>query len=126
MTAPHCHDDIEINFVVAGQMTHQSNNAGIETGKSDLAVFWAALPHQMTKAPPDTRYVCIYIPLDMFFGFAPGLRCISCCSRAHFWFSISPIVFAMPTFCRFSATPRLSCGARPDTEVKLRRFDLAE
>lgn len=66
MPASHTHSQIELNFILEGEITyvHGGREASLETG--DLALFWGAIAHRTLQVSPGSRYVCIYLPLEMF------------------------------------------------------------
>lgn len=66
MTSPHRHLDIELNLPLAGSMTylHRDQVVTIPTGR--LAVFWAAIPHQLLERSPDCDFWVLTIPLELF------------------------------------------------------------
>lgn len=72
MQAPHTHSQIELNYLFEGRVTyaHAGQRAVLEAG--DLALFWGAIPHQSVAVEPGTRYVCLYMPLEMFLGAPVG------------------------------------------------------
>jgi AraC family transcriptional regulator, melibiose operon regulatory protein len=66
MSAAHAHSQIELNFMLEGAATylHGGREATIRAG--DFALFWGAIAHRTTAVEPGSRYVCIYLPLEMF------------------------------------------------------------
>lgn len=76
MSKPHAHNQIEINFFNAGGATYLFNGKPVELREHDFVFFWGAIPHQALEVKPDTRFVCIYVPLEvfMFAPFSPELK----------------------------------------------------
>lgn len=66
MPVPHRHSDIEINFLLAGSITylHRERTVSISSGR--LAVFWGAIPHQLTERPDECDMCILTIPLELF------------------------------------------------------------
>ncbi|WP_254705938.1 helix-turn-helix domain-containing protein [Streptomyces vilmorinianum] len=66
MAAAHRHDDLEINFVAGGgSMLYLYGGELLEVAVGGLAVFWAAIPHQLV-ASQATRVHWLHVPFDQF------------------------------------------------------------
>ncbi|WP_030244661.1 helix-turn-helix domain-containing protein [Streptomyces sp. NRRL S-350] len=66
MAAAHRHDDLEINFVAGGgPMLYLYGGELLEVAPGALAVFWAAIPHQLV-ASTATRVHWLHVPFDRF------------------------------------------------------------
>ena len=66
MSRPHTHNQIEINYLLSGRATYIFNAQAIEVADGDFVFFWGAIPHQITEVESDTRFACLYVPLEMF------------------------------------------------------------
>lgn len=70
MTAPHWHGHIEANFAIDHQMDYDVDNEKIVVPPNRLCIFWAGIPHQLTRVEPTSnrpiRLCNIYLPLDAF------------------------------------------------------------
>ncbi|SFG59485.1 AraC-type DNA-binding protein [Actinopolymorpha cephalotaxi] len=75
MECAHRHDDIEVNLAEGGALTYLFGGAPVEIAPGTAAAFWAAVPHQLVRAPAHTRVHWITIPLDRFlrWGLTDGL-----------------------------------------------------
>jgi hypothetical protein len=63
MKVAHAHADVELNWLVSGQMTYAGPGRRWQMGAGELGVFGGSVPHQL-RAPPDcTRGVCATLPL---------------------------------------------------------------
>jgi AraC-like DNA-binding protein len=62
------HSQIEFNFVLEGAMTYWFDGRLLTVSAGRLAFFWGMMPHQVTYAPPGTRFVCFYVPMSVFLG----------------------------------------------------------
>lgn len=62
----HQHKEVEINLVVAGEMTYLFGGARTVLGPGRLAAFWAAIPHRVIHLAPGTRFHCVHLPLFQF------------------------------------------------------------
>ena len=70
MTQPHWHGHIEANFATDFEMEYQVDGQVLTLPANRLVVFWAGVPHQLTKItklPGYSHKLCnIYLPLDAF------------------------------------------------------------
>ena len=70
MATPHWHGHIEANFAIDHQMDYDVDGERIEVPPNRLCIFWAGIPHQLTRIVPTgngpTRLCNIYLPLDTF------------------------------------------------------------
>jgi AraC family transcriptional regulator, melibiose operon regulatory protein len=77
MGAAHQHDDLEINLVVeGGTMLYLFGGLPVEVGPGSVAVFWAAVPHQLV-ANSATRVHWVHVPFSMFLGWGLPDRLVS-------------------------------------------------
>ncbi len=68
MAAPHWHDHVELNLLMAGQMTYLFNGRQEQVEAGRLVLFWAAIPHQTIAVAENAPLVCLYLPLIDFLG----------------------------------------------------------
>lgn len=66
MKDPHRHNEIELNYIAEGSLTYLFSGKEIELQKTDCALFWAALPHQIITHKKDTLFFWFTIPLGTF------------------------------------------------------------
>ena len=66
MPSPHWHDHIELNYLRSGQMTYLIDGKSQRIGAGQLAIFWAATPHQVVSVSSDHNLSCAYLPLHQF------------------------------------------------------------
>ena len=66
MPRPDQHNEIEVNLLTAGSLSYLfgGHRTTIEAGK--LAVFWAAIPHQIVAFDGDAPYFVVTLPLSEF------------------------------------------------------------
>jgi AraC-like DNA-binding protein len=66
MKRPDRHNEIELNLLKQGSLTYLlgGNNVTIPAGR--LAIFWAAIPHQIISSKDNTEYYVATIPLAWF------------------------------------------------------------
>jgi AraC family transcriptional regulator, melibiose operon regulatory protein len=65
MPRPHRHSEIELNFVCQGTVAYLHRDMVITIPTGSLAVFWAAVPHQLIESNESTFYY-VTIPLETF------------------------------------------------------------
>ncbi|MBT9371632.1 helix-turn-helix domain-containing protein [Rhizobium sp. CSW-27] len=70
MAGPHMHSQIELNFVLSGRMTYWFDGRELTVGENRLCLFWGMIPHQVIDRAEGTRFVCLYVPMSVFLGFA--------------------------------------------------------
>jgi AraC-like DNA-binding protein len=68
MAMPHRHSDIEINFVLHGEICYLHRDREIRIPSDRLAIFWAAIPHQLIDRPTACDFAILTIPLEVFVG----------------------------------------------------------
>ena len=66
MPGPHMHSQVEINFMLEGQMTYWFDGRELVVNAGQLVFFWGMIPHQVTNIDEPTRFVCIYLPMSVF------------------------------------------------------------
>lgn len=71
MTQPHWHGHIEANLAIDFEMQYQVDGQILTVPANQLVIFWAGIPHQLTKISPKSdaekqRLCNIYLPLDAF------------------------------------------------------------
>jgi AraC-like DNA-binding protein/mannose-6-phosphate isomerase-like protein (cupin superfamily) len=70
MAGPHMHSQIELNFVLTGQMTYWFDGRELTVDEGRLCLFWGMIPHQVIDRQEGTRFVCLYVPMSVFLGLA--------------------------------------------------------
>ncbi len=66
MSRPHRHNEVELNFVEAGSMTYLFSGARAEVKAGQLALFWAAIPHQTVHVAKEGVFHWLTIPFASF------------------------------------------------------------
>jgi AraC-like DNA-binding protein len=67
MLQPHWHAQVEVNFIVRGNVHYRMNDHEISLSSGDMCLFWGGLPHQMDEASDDAIYAGAHLPLVHFF-----------------------------------------------------------
>jgi AraC family transcriptional regulator, melibiose operon regulatory protein len=57
------HGDIVINFVGSGAVRYFMGGRFVEIASGALAVFWAAMPHQLVEVEPKSELIWVHVPL---------------------------------------------------------------
>lgn len=66
MGRPHYHDDVELNFLEEGSITYLFGERQVKIEAGQLALFWAAMPHQVVASPETTQMYWLHLPLASF------------------------------------------------------------
>jgi AraC family transcriptional regulator, melibiose operon regulatory protein len=66
MSGPHMHSQVELNFVLSGQMTYWFDGRELTLSGGRLVLFWGMIPHQVTACDDDTTFVVLYVPMSVF------------------------------------------------------------
>lgn len=74
MAGPHMHSQVELNFVLEGQMTYWFDGRELTVDKGRLCLFWGMIPHQVISRAEGTSFVCLYVPMSFFLGLASLTR----------------------------------------------------
>jgi len=69
MKNSHIHAEIEFNLVLQGALGYSFGGRRVPVVAGELAVFWAALPHQLDAIVGDTQAFWLTLPLPAFLGF---------------------------------------------------------
>ncbi|RKR73505.1 helix-turn-helix domain-containing protein [Frondihabitans australicus] len=72
MPRPHRHDDLELNFVVSGELDYLFGGMPLKVCAGQIAVFWGATPHRLVEQDDESSIEClwVHIPLETVFGWA--------------------------------------------------------
>jgi AraC-like DNA-binding protein len=66
MALPHRHSDIELNLLLAGEVTYMHRERFVQLAPGHLAIFWAAIPHQLVERQPACDFCIFTLPLELF------------------------------------------------------------
>lgn len=73
MALPHRHTEIELNLLLEGEIVYAHRDRLMRLSAGRLAIFWAAIPHQLVERPTVCDFCIFTIPLEMFLGWKlPG------------------------------------------------------
>jgi len=68
MPLPHRHGDIELNLLLDGTVTYVHRDRFVALAPYQLAMFWAAIPHQLIERNSACDFCILTIPLDLLLG----------------------------------------------------------
>jgi AraC family transcriptional regulator, melibiose operon regulatory protein len=128
MAAPHRHSQIEINFILNGDVTYWFDGQETRLQTGDLALFWGMVPHRTIACAPGTRFVCLYVPLGVFLSARVSDRFRSAVLFGSMLVGARPLISDLPNFSRWredllSEDRALNDLARDEILARLRRFD---
>ena len=63
MRASHAHGDLELNFVYRGRVRYFIGGKFVEVPSQCLAIFWAAVPHQIIEVEEPSEFMWLTVPL---------------------------------------------------------------
>jgi AraC family transcriptional regulator, melibiose operon regulatory protein len=66
MPRPHMHSQVELNFVLKGEMHYWFDGRELTVSEGRIALFWGMMPHQVIGRPEGTQFVCLYVPMSVF------------------------------------------------------------
>ncbi len=69
MKGAHVHAEIELNLLLQGETVYLFGGRLVRVRAGELALFWAALPHQIIEIAPETRLFWATLPLPVLLGF---------------------------------------------------------
>lgn len=65
-TLAHMHTDVELNFVLQGQVTYLMGGQILPLLQNDIAIFWAVTPHCIIAVGKNARIGVVHVPLGEF------------------------------------------------------------
>ena len=68
MPLPHRHSDIELNLLLEGTVTYVHRDRFVRLLPHQLAIFWAAIPHQLIERAADCDFCIFTLPLEVLLG----------------------------------------------------------
>ena len=66
MPRPDRHNEVEINLLTAGSLSYLLGGRRTTVEAKRLAIFWAAIPHQIVEFEGDSPYFVVTVPLSDF------------------------------------------------------------
>ncbi len=68
MPLPHRHSDIELNLLLEGTVTYVHRDRFVTLSPHQLAIFWAAIPHQLIERDAACDFCILTLPLETLLG----------------------------------------------------------
>ncbi len=69
MVGAHRHHEVELNLLAGGRLAYRLGGSVFQLKAGQLAVFWAALPHQIVEVEGPGELYWLTVPLASFLGF---------------------------------------------------------
>jgi AraC-like DNA-binding protein len=66
MSRSHRHREVELNFVEEGSIRYLLGSTQVTVGAGRLALFWAAVPHQLVRVGTTATFSWLTVPLALF------------------------------------------------------------
>jgi len=123
------HSQVELNFVLDGEMTYWFDARIVVVPTGSLALFWGMIPHQVISAPPETRFVCLYVPVSLFLGLPEMSRLRSAIFEGLVLEATRVHPFDRALFLQWredleSGDPRNETLVRDELSARVRRLEL--
>lgn len=67
MRSPHWHAQVEINYIMRGQVHYQMSGHDLSLSAGQMCLFWGGQPHRMDQSSRDSIYAGAHLPLVHFF-----------------------------------------------------------
>ena len=72
MDRTHAHSQVELNLMLSGSATYFFAGRDIAVHAGMLVAFWGAIPHQTIAVDQGSRFVCVYLPIEMVLAMPLG------------------------------------------------------
>ena len=66
MERSHCHHELELNYVSSGGIVYSFGGSHTRVVAGQVALFWAAMPHQIVVLEEPARFSWVTLPLALF------------------------------------------------------------
>jgi len=67
MVMPHWHAQVEVNYIIRGNVHYRLNDHEFSLKAGEMCLFWGGQPHQMIESSEDSIYAGAHLPLVHFF-----------------------------------------------------------
>ena len=127
MVAAHAHSQVEINLMLCGGATYAFGGREIAVRADEFVLFWGAVPHQVLAAAEGTRFVCLYLPIEMFLALKLSAALREAVLAGGLIAAREPLAGNWPQRLHdelLSGDARLAELDRLEIELQLRRLDL--
>ena len=127
MGSAHAHSQLEINLILSGGATYVFGGREVTVLAGDFVLFWGAVPHRTVTVEDDTRFVCLYLPIEMFLALPLSAALRRAVLAGSLVVAREPIEECWPRRLHdelLSGDQRLIELGRLEIELRLRRVDL--
>lgn len=127
MPRPSRHNEIELNLLTAGSLTYLLGGGRTTVPAGRLAVFWAAIPHQIVDFEGETPYFVVTVSLNEFLKAAIDVRFVNCILRGELLVEPAGDECDALKFQQWERElrerePATEAAARLDVQARLMRF----
>jgi AraC family transcriptional regulator, melibiose operon regulatory protein len=77
MPRPNRHNEIELNLLTSGSLTYLLGGRRTTVRAGTMAVFWAAIPHQIVDVEGEAPYFVVTVPLSEFLTASHDVRVVN-------------------------------------------------
>ncbi len=127
MPAMHAHSQVELNLMLLGEATYLFGGRDVVVRAGGFTLFWGAVPHQTVRVADGTRFVCLYVPIEMFLAVPLSASLRETVLAGGMITAHEPLDGSWPQRLHgelLSGNARLAELDRLEIELRLRRFDL--
>jgi AraC-like DNA-binding protein len=127
MPGVHAHSQVELNLILCGEATYVFGGRDVTVHADDFMLFWGVVPHQTVRVAEGTRFVCLYLPIEMFLAMPLSAALRECVLAGGMVAALEPLEAGWPQRLHdelLSGDARLAELDRLEIELRLRRLDL--
>ena len=127
MPRPDRHNEIELNLLMSGSLTYLPGGHRTTIEAEKLAVFWAAIPHQIVQFEGAAPYFVVTLPLSEFLRTGLHLNLVNRVLHGELLIDSAQDETDKLTFQRWEqelqdSAPALERAARLEVQARLLRF----
>jgi AraC-like DNA-binding protein len=127
MPRPDRHNEIEVNLLQAGSLTYLFGGQRTTVEAAKLAVFWAAIPHQIVAFDGDEPYFVVTWPLSEFLAAGLELDVVNRVLHGELLVESTTDACDQPKFQQWerelrTSDPACERAARLEVQARLLRF----
>lgn len=129
MDHPHWHRHVELNFLAGCSMTYRCGEHQLRVPAGHIALFWAAIPHQVVATHGDGELTCLYLSLAEFMRWKLPVRFSHEVMHGNFLVATGEDPGDGAAFSRWlddyqRGEPQLQRQALDEIQIRLRRLAL--
>lgn len=127
MPATHAHSQVELNLMLLGEATYLFGGRDAVVRAGGFTLFWGAVPHRTLRVANGTRFICLYLPIEMFLAVPLSASLRETVLAGGMITALEPLDGSWPQRLHgelLSGNARLAELDRLEIELRLRRLDL--